>query len=116
MSMRSLLNPFRYGFFSFELLSHKVLRWMVPAMMIVLLFTNVALAVYQPIYRITLGLQLLFYGLAIVGKLRRNQGDLPMILYIPYYFCLVNSASARGIFEAYRGKTYATWSTARADN
>lgn len=25
-----LLNPFEYGFFSFELFSHKIMRWMVP--------------------------------------------------------------------------------------
>lgn len=116
MSMKRLLNPFRYGFFAFELLSHKLLRWLVPVMLVVLLVANVALFVRHPMYRITLGLQLLFYTLAVMGKVLRKWHDLPMILYIPYYFCLVNIASARGIIEGYRGKTYATWSTARADN
>jgi len=78
--------------------------------------TNIALIERQWIYPILLGLQLLFYTLAMIGKILREQLELPMMLYIPYYFCLVNIASARGIFEAYRGKTYTTWSTARADN
>jgi len=44
MSMKHLLNPFRYGLFAVKLLSHKLLRWLVPAMLIVLLMTNIALA------------------------------------------------------------------------
>jgi spermidine synthase len=30
-----------------------------------------------------------------------------------YYFCLINTASAHGIFDAYLGKTYTTWTSAR---
>jgi hypothetical protein len=40
----------------------------------------------------------------------------PRIFAVPYYFVMVNIASARGIAEAYRGKTYTTWTTARASN
>jgi len=38
---------------------------------------------------------------------------MPALLSIPYYFCLVNVASARGILDAFRGKTYTTWTTVR---
>ncbi|MDX2504311.1 MAG: glycosyltransferase family 2 protein, partial [Gammaproteobacteria bacterium] len=30
MKNKTVLNPFKYGFYSFELLSHKLLRWMIP--------------------------------------------------------------------------------------
>ena len=116
MSMKHLLNPFRYGFFAVELLSHKFLRWLVPLMLAALMVLNVALLPRHPVYQITIGLQGLFYLLAIVGEVLRKQRNLPMVFYIPYYFCLVNVASARGILEAYFGKTYTTWSTARARN
>jgi hypothetical protein len=53
--------------------------------------------------------------MAATGALLRDRSNLLRLLYVPFYFCLVNLASMRGILEAYRGKTYTTWSTARAD-
>lgn len=114
MSMKQMLNPFRYGFFAWQLISHKLLRWLVPAFLIAAFLTNALLITSHSIYLLTFGMQVAFYGLALVGAVLRKH-DIAAIVYIPFYFCLVNIASARGIFEAYRGKTYATWSTARAD-
>ena len=114
MSMRDLLNPFRYGLFSWQLISHKLLRWLVPLFLFAAFLLNILLLAQHSVYWLTLFLQILFYGLAAVGALLRGR-DLAIPLYIPYYFCLVNIASARGIIEAFRGKTYTTWSTARMD-
>jgi hypothetical protein len=41
---------------------------------------------------------------------------MPRAMAVPFYFCLVNIASARGIIEAYRGRTYTTWTTPRISN
>ncbi|MEL7187664.1 MAG: glycosyltransferase family 2 protein [Pseudomonadota bacterium] len=114
MSMKFMLNPFRFGLFAWALISHKLLRWLAPIFLFTAFVANVALIGVHPIYIATLVVQVSFYGLALLGAAQREQRIAP-IMYIPYYFCLVNIASARGIFEAYRGKTYATWSTARAD-
>jgi len=113
MSMKSLMNPLRHGFFSAKLLSHKLFRWLVPLFLGLALAANVALVAESGFYQVSLGLQLLFYALAIAGSRRGPDARMPMLVYVPYYFCLVNIASARGIFEAYRGQTYTTWSTAR---
>lgn len=115
MSMKGLLNPFRFGVFSWQVISHKLLRWLVPVFLVAIFVVNGLLLGEHPLYWFTFAVQLLFYGLAIAGALLRGRHSLAMPLYIPYYFCLVNIASARGIFEAYRGKTYTTWSTARVD-
>jgi len=40
---RKLLNPFRYGFVSFQLLSHKVFRWLVPWFLCLILASNLFL-------------------------------------------------------------------------
>ena len=112
---RRLLNPFRFGLFSLGLFSHKFLRWIVPFLLAVVFCANLILAPAHVLYKVTLGLQLAFYGLALTGRLLRRSGELPVVLYVPYYFCLVNFASACGIWESYRGKTYTTWSTARTD-
>ena len=116
MTMRPLLNPFRYGFFAIELISHKLLRWLVPLLLVGVFVTNLFLLGTAPIYMLALVAQLALYALALVGYALRRRERMPAILSVPYYFCLVNVASALGIFEAYRGKTYATWSTARAQS
>lgn len=116
VSMKQLLNPFRFGAFAWKLWSHKLLRWLVPVFLVTAFSSNLVLAWNSPIYAAMFILQLVFYLLALVGAFLRRQQDIALILYIPYYFCLVNIACARGIFEAYQGKTYTTWSTARADS
>jgi len=115
MAMKQMLNPFRFGFFSLQLLSHKLLRWLVPIFLAVILGTNIALFSAGPIYQATLAVQLAFYALALIGAMLEGQRN-SVVFYVPYYFCLVNVASIFGIFEAYLGKTYTTWSTARADD
>jgi len=115
MSMRSLMNPARNGLFAFQLISHKFLRWLIPALLVVAFVTNAILAGQHWSYQLLLVVQLLFYGLALAGAVFRRSRSLHAILYVPYYFCLVNAASALGIIEAYRGETYTTWSTARTD-
>jgi len=113
MSMKRLLNPLRYGLFAWQLISHKLLRWLVPLALALLFITNVLILSKGFTYLFILAAQIIFYVLALVGALVRKQADLNPVLYVPYYFCLVNIASARGIMEVYVGKTYTTWSTAR---
>jgi len=113
--LRHLLNPFRYGLFSLQLLSHKVLRWLVPVFLLALLAVNVALARTQALYAAALGLQIAFYLLAAVGYSLRHSGRMPFFVSIPFYFCLVNVASLRGVIDAYRGRSYTIWTPARTD-
>jgi cellulose synthase/poly-beta-1,6-N-acetylglucosamine synthase-like glycosyltransferase len=112
--MRELLNPFRYGFFAFELISHKVLRWLVPFFMAAVFVVTLPLAGKAPIYLAALLAQVFFYVLAFCGYLMRSKPAMPAAVSVPFYFCLVNWAAALGIFEALRGKTYTVWTTARA--
>ncbi|MDH3380814.1 MAG: glycosyltransferase family 2 protein, partial [Gammaproteobacteria bacterium] len=113
MSMKRLLNPFRFGLFAWQLISHKLLRWLAPLFLTTLVVTNILLLNSKPVYSIAIAIQAAFYCLAIVGAILQKRADLAPALYVPYYFCLVNIASARGIVEAYVGRTYTTWSTAR---
>jgi len=113
-TLRGLLNPFRYGLFAVELISHKLLRWLVPLFLVVLFALSIMLAGRNLIYTAALALQILFYALALAGHGLRRHSGFPRLFAVPFYFCLVNVASALGIIEAYRGKTYTTWTTARA--
>jgi cellulose synthase/poly-beta-1,6-N-acetylglucosamine synthase-like glycosyltransferase len=114
MSMKTLMNPIRHGFFSLQLVSHKVLRWLVPLFLFTAFVANGMLIEQHAAYAFLFGLQVLFYGAALAGMALRHRQAMPKILLVPYYFCLVNAASARGILQAYRGETYTTWSTARS--
>lgn len=115
-SMPELLNPLQHGFFAIQLISHKLLRWLMPFIMILTFVTNAMLVGEGTLYGLVFLGQIAFYAVAIAGALLRQTRQLPAVVYIPFYFCLVNIAAGRGILEAYRGKTYTTWSTARSDD
>ena len=114
LGFKRLLNPLRYGLFAFELFSHKLLRWLVPVMLVALLPVTAAIAPRAPLYALALLAQLGFYLLALGGHALRRRASMPAVLSVPYFFCLVNIASLLGILDAMRGKTYTTWTTARA--
>lgn len=116
MSLKSLLNPARYGLFAVQIFSHKLLRWLVPLFLVVCLVANIAIAGSHWFYTAALAAQLTLYAFAGIGHALRRRRSVPRLFAIPYYFVMVNIASARGIAEAYRGKTYTTWTTARASN
>lgn len=112
--LRELLNPLRHGLFAWQLFSHKLLRWLVPVQLVALFAVNVAIAGEGGVYALALAGQVAFYGLAAAGYLLRRRPAIPAVLSVPYYFCLVNVASALGILDAFRGRTYTTWATPRA--
>ena len=61
----SLLNPFKYGLFSWQLFSHKLCRWLVPFFMIFAFISNAAIFLTSDLLFVLFLLQLGFYGLAI---------------------------------------------------
>jgi len=111
--MRAMLNPFRFGGFSLKLWAHKVLRWLVPLFLVLLVSVNILLVNTHPVYAVTLAVQVLFYALGIFGYNARHRTVQPAITRIPFYFCLVNLAAAAGLIEIFKGKSYATWNTVR---
>lgn len=88
---RSLMNPLRYGAFSFVLISHKLVRWLVPFFLVGMLVSNAYLLELNFYIGIFI-LQLLFYGLAITAW--QDWGRLSERVYgkVPLYFSVVNVA------------------------
>lgn len=110
-----MLNPIRHGSFALKLWSHKVLRWLVPFMLVGIFVVNLLLVADGPIYLLTLVVQMLFYALATIGFRNRQRVEQPALLHVPFYFCLVNYACAIGLIEGLLGRSYVTWTTARTD-
>jgi len=110
---RRLLNPCRYPLVSWALLSHKLLRWLVPYFLIALFGVNLLL-VHQPFYRFTLIAQVVCYALAGAGYLWQRTGRKPpLIVGIPSSFCLVNAAAAVGVARFLMGNKSGRWTPVR---
>jgi glycosyltransferase involved in cell wall biosynthesis len=82
MSMKDLLNPLRHGLFAFEIISHKLLRWLVPLFMALALGANFALAGSGWFYAATLTVQLAVYLLVAVAYPLRQKVQLPRLLAV----------------------------------
>lgn len=111
MLYSTLLNPFKFGFYSVQLFSHKVLRRINPFLLILLAAVNALVVNEGMVYAACAVLQLAFYGLALVGWLT---GGRPRILTaIPCFFVLGHAAMALGLINVARGKKSDRWSPAR---
>ncbi|MCG3121051.1 MAG: hypothetical protein ALAOOOJD_03991 [bacterium] len=106
----------RFGFYTVQVISHKLLRWLIPVFMAGAFFANLFLLHYGAIHQFFFILQLTFYVLAIIGWLQSRRPAIAKVFYVPYYFCLVNYASLLGIISNYRGQKFAVWNTVRENN
>jgi hypothetical protein len=112
-TMPELLNPFRHPWFATLLWSHRVLRWLVPVFLLLLLGASVALAPRGPVFQIVLAGQLAVYGSgALAYALERLRVRLPG-LFIPLYFCVVNLAPLLALAWLVRGEKKVVWETGR---
>lgn len=104
---RHLLNPLRFPLVSFQLVSHKLLRWWTP-FFLGTVFVSAAINADNALFAVALAVQCAFYGLAILGwgsaKLRRWGG-----VYLPYYFCATNLAAVQGLWRFLYGRQAITW-------
>lgn len=110
--VKSLLNPFKYPFVAFQLISHKVLRWLIPFFLIGLLILNYFLLGHW-FYNMTFITQVIFYSAAMIGLISNAFGRSVKILAIPIYFCLVNSASLLALFKTILRQKVIKWEPVR---
>ena len=114
LQMRSLLNPFRSGFYSVQLFSHKVLRRQMVFPLLSLLVTSVLLAGTSPLFLLAAAVQISFYGAACLGCLLHGTAAGRMKPFaIPFYFCLVNFACIIATLHSLAGRRVVLWNTRR---
>lgn len=108
--MSQLMNPLRYGRFAFQMLSHKLLRYMAFIPQVVLTATAFVLAGRHGIYGVCLLGLILFYLLAWVGKRRETAGrHLPIYYAAPYYLMLLNIACYHATLAFMKGEKKVIW-------
>ena len=100
--LRSMLNPLHQPLVTFQYVSHRVLRWSItPIAMVLLLLANIALVAMGAgtFYTVMLILQAIFYLMALAGWLQNRIGYKNKLLYTAYYFVFMN-------FNVFRGMAY----------
>lgn len=107
--MRSLLNVRRYGLFSLQLFSHKVLRYLVFAAMLALYVMAAALSPVGAIYRYLFLLQTMFSILCAAGYAADRVGRGGSWLAMPYYFVLVNLAAGHALLRFLLRRKQTIW-------
>lgn len=109
-----LLWPFKRPLLSFLYISHRVLRWSISALALPILFLVNALLINESlIFKGIFAAQLVFYGAAFLGYLQARQNKKSKLLYVPYYFCLMNYAVFAGFSRWRKGKQAAAWERAK---
>jgi len=110
-----LLNPFKYPLLSFQYISHRVLRWTItPILMIAVFIMNIymVLSGTSGFYSFLLIAQVLFYVSAYLGKVMETRKIRVKILFIPYYFCVMNYAILAGLIRFFFGTQSVIWEKA----
>jgi cellulose synthase/poly-beta-1,6-N-acetylglucosamine synthase-like glycosyltransferase len=111
---RAMMNPFKSGFYAIELLSHKVMRYLVPLFLILILVSSALLAPRSLFYTVALAGQVALYGAAILAWMLERMGLHSRLLAIPQYFVLGNIASLIAFYKFLRGERYVRWEPIRA--
>ncbi len=114
--LKYLLNPISYGWFAVQLWSHKVLRWLSPLFLFFIFFSSLALSFSSSYFLLLVGIQLLGYGLGLLGWKFKHFGHAHWLISACTYLCLINAASAVGISKKLMGQSIVVWDPIRASS
>ncbi|MET1056678.1 MAG: glycosyltransferase family 2 protein [Pedobacter sp.] len=112
LRLKKAANPFNNPVFTFQYISHRVLRWTITPFLLFLVFIlNAVIAVdtHSTFYQVFFVLQVLFYLLSITGLYFERRNIRVKALFIPYYFCVMNYAVLAGIIRYYKKNQSAAW-------
>ncbi|RKD14321.1 glycosyl transferase [Pelobium manganitolerans] len=111
--LKKAANPFRNPILTFQYVSHRVLRWTItPWLMIAVFFANISICLQHPnleLYQVLLALQILFYLAAAVGAVLESKAIKIKLLFVPFYFCMMNYATIAGTIRYFKGQQSAAW-------
>lgn len=117
--LRALLNIFRYPLVSFQYISHRVLRWTLsPLSLLIFLLSNIVLAIYPGgwFFNAFLVVQVLGYLAALTGYKLAERNIKISLFYIPFYFLFMNIAVYQGFYRYLTRSQSAAWEKAKRSN
>lgn len=111
--LKELLNPFRYHIITFQYVSHRVLRWTIaPICLPIVFIANIFLFSELIFFKVTMIAQILFYAAALIGFFMEKKQIKLKLLFIPYYFCMMNYAVYAGFLRFIKGSQSVLWEKA----
>jgi cellulose synthase/poly-beta-1,6-N-acetylglucosamine synthase-like glycosyltransferase len=113
--LKDLLLPIQFPLLSFQYISHRVLRWTITPFLMILLFVLNWLLVFQDfslLFSAILVAQVSFYSLSLLGWYFESREIKIKILFIPFYFSMMNWAVIAGIFRYLKGNQSVLWDKA----
>lgn len=112
---KSLLNPFKHPVACFQLLSHKLLRWLVPVFAIALFVFTIAAALFEPNAHVAglLAGQALFYFMVAMAYCLEGKKLVHKFLGVPHYLFIVNAAALAALYKTFTAPLEPTWETER---
>jgi hypothetical protein len=108
--MRSLelVNPLRHFMFAWQMLSHKLCRWLVPFAMMTAFISNAFLAFSSRLYAMLFLMQILFYLVALGGLFWKPLLRFSIIRLFSF-FLLVNASIFQAWVRYWSGERLITW-------
>lgn len=117
--LTSLFNVFEYGTLSFQYISHRVLRWtLAPLSLLLMIVVSLILGLNDGIFSLDLYTilfwgQILFYLAATVGWYLENRSIRMKLLFVPYYFMIMNLSVFLGLRKYIKKSQSVNWERAK---
>lgn len=105
--MKHLFNPFKYGIFSLQITSHKLLRYLAFIPLFIALISNGLITGEGWFYQFAFIAQIIFYSAAAFVSL--NDGTKNRWLGLANYFCLINIAAAMAFIKFIKREKIVIW-------
>ncbi|MDP8221387.1 MAG: glycosyltransferase [Candidatus Stygibacter frigidus] len=108
-----LLNVFRYPVVAFFLISHKIIRWLIPLYASLFFIVSLlSLSISNSLFPIAvLGLQIILYATGFIGMYLQAKKIKSSLLRIPTYFTAMIYAGNVGFIKFLQKKKMAIWQT-----
>lgn len=105
---KEVLNFSRFGLFSLQVISHKLMRWLAPWFFIGLFIVSAMIANHNWFYSLAFIAQLAFYGAALLAQFLPDLREIGAIKLI-YFFVQVNVALLDAAIKFLAGQRMTTW-------
>ncbi|MGV8836871.1 glycosyltransferase family 2 protein [Cellvibrio sp.] len=103
-----VLNVGKFGLFAFQVISHKLMRWLTPWFLLAAFLLNAFIADNSVFYFLLFLAQLAFYGLAVVAHFLPNLRTIAIVKLV-YFFVQVNIALLDAAIKFVAGQRMTTW-------
>ncbi len=110
-----LLNILKYKTLSFQYISHRLLRWTITPLLLPIIFVLNMLIIMQTesgpygIFESLFYGQLIFYAMVLVGKYLENRSIRLKLIFVAYYFFIMNYSMIQGFFRYIQKKQNVSW-------